>query len=346
MKKILSIDAGRKYFSKEQLETIIEKASQAGFTGIEVILANNGLRFILDDMAINGQVRYYGSEKVKEALIKGTKKYYDDPNGCYLSQKDMDYLLQSAKKRSIELIPVINSPGHMDAIVEGMKHLGIQAPAFRTSRSTIDLANREAVDFTRQLVKKYIDYFSGKVGYFNLGCDEYANDVKTEGGWLGLLDKGDYAKFIDYTNELAAIVKNNKMEPIVFNDGIYYHADERYGQFDPAIIVAYWTAGWKGYEVCPPEFLVAKGHRLLNTNDSWYWVIGRNTEKDGYYHFEQVLEGIERTEISQVSAAVEKLPIIGSMFGIWADDPERQFEMQALDQLITRYSSYWNQQFQ
>ena len=80
MKKILSIDAGRKYFSKEQLETIIEKASQAGFTGIEVILANNGLRFILDDMAINGQVQYYESEKVKEALIKGTKKYYYDPN--------------------------------------------------------------------------------------------------------------------------------------------------------------------------------------------------------------------------------------------------------------------------
>ena len=343
MKKILSIDAGRKYFSKEQLETIIEKASQAGFTEIEVILANNGLRFILDDMAINGQVQYYESEKVKEELIKGTKKYYDDPNGCYLSQKDMDHLLQFAKKRRIELIPVINSPGHMDAIVEGMRHLGIQAPAFYTSKSTIDLTNQEAVYFTQQLVKKYIEYFSGKVRYFNLGCDEYANDVKKEGGWLGLLDKGDYSKFINYTNELATMVKNNKMEPIVFNDGIYYNADESYGQFDPSIIVAYWTAGWKGYEVCSPEFLVAKGHRLLNTNDSWYWVIGRHTEKDGYYHFEQVLDGIKRTDINQVSAAVEELPTIGSMFGIWADDPERPIEMQALGQLIARYSSYWHQ---
>ncbi|EGP5569105.1 family 20 glycosylhydrolase [Enterococcus faecium] len=292
MEKILSIDAGRKYFSKEQLESIIEQACQVGFTGIEVILSNNGLRFILDDMAIHGQVQHYGSEKVKESLLKGTKKYYDDPNGCYLSQKDMDHLLQFAKKRRIELIPVINSPGHMDAIVEGMRHLGIQAPAFYTSKSTIE---------------------------------------------------GDYSKFINYTNELATMVKNNKMEPIVFNDGIYYNADESYGQFDPSIIVAYWTAGWKGYEVCSPEFLVAKGHRLLNTNDSWYWVIGRHTEKDGYYHFEQVLDGIKRTDINQVSAAVEELPTIGSMFGIWADDPERPIEMQALGQLIARYSSYWHQ---
>ena len=210
MKKILSIDAGRKYFSKEQLEVIIAQAFQADFTGIEVILANNGLRFLLDDMTISGQLQHYESEMVKKALLEGTKKYYDDPNGCYLSQKDMDDLLQFAKERKIELIPVINSPGHMNAIVEGMRELGIQAPAFRTSRSTIDLANQEAVYFTRQLLKKYIEYFSGKVGYFNLGCDEYANDIKKDGGWLGLQDNGDYGKFIDYTNDLAIMVKKIK----------------------------------------------------------------------------------------------------------------------------------------
>ncbi len=346
MKRILSIDAGRKYFSLAQLKEIVEQASHAGFTGIEVILANNGLRFLLDDMMIQGQEKCYESDSVKKALLAGTKKYYDDPNGCSLSQKEMDCFLQFAKAKKIELIPVINSPGHMDAIVEGMKRLGISSPSFKTSQSTMDLSNQEAVYFTRELIKKYIEYFSGRVDYFNLGCDEYANDVKKEGGWQSLQNHGDYSAFINYTNELASIVRKNNMEAIVFNDGIYYNEAKGFGRFDPSIIIAYWTAGWKDYEVASPEFLLAMGHRLLNTNDKWYWVIGRNSEQDGYYHFDQVLEGINETSFNQVAGAVGKLPIIGSMFGIWADDPERVFEIGAFERLLTVYASYWHKQDQ
>ena len=78
MKKVLLIDNGRKYFSKEQLIQIIKKASQCRYTAISFALGNNGLRFLLDDMTLTVKGKTYSSQSVKEALIAGTKQYYED----------------------------------------------------------------------------------------------------------------------------------------------------------------------------------------------------------------------------------------------------------------------------
>ena len=37
----------------EQLEELVAKASQNGYTDVQLILGNDGLRFILDDMSVN-----------------------------------------------------------------------------------------------------------------------------------------------------------------------------------------------------------------------------------------------------------------------------------------------------
>ena len=47
------------------------------------------------------------------------------------------------------------------------------------------------------------------------------------------------------------------------------------------IIISYWTAGWWGFNVAKAEYLVNKGHKILNTNDAWYWVLG-NIDAGGY----------------------------------------------------------------
>ena len=82
---IFSIDAGRKYFSKDQLIEIIEKAHRNGYTDVQLILGNDGLRFALDNMDIKVNGKTYKSEDVKKAITKGNDIYYKDPNGDYLS---------------------------------------------------------------------------------------------------------------------------------------------------------------------------------------------------------------------------------------------------------------------
>lgn len=66
-KKIVSIDAGRKYFSPEQLKEIIDKAKHYGYTDLHLLVGNDGLRFILDDMSITANGKTYASDDVKRA---------------------------------------------------------------------------------------------------------------------------------------------------------------------------------------------------------------------------------------------------------------------------------------
>ena len=96
---VYSIDAGRKYFSVNQLKEIIDSANQNGFTHVQLLFGNDGLRLVLDDMTITANGKTYASDDVKEAIKAGTKTYYDDPNGNVLNQKDIETILAYAKTK-------------------------------------------------------------------------------------------------------------------------------------------------------------------------------------------------------------------------------------------------------
>lgn len=353
-KKVISIDAGRKYFSPDQIKEIIDEASKTGYTDLHLLVGNDGLRFVLDDMSLQVGDASYSSQAVKEAVEKGTKAYYDDPNGTALTQAQMDDILAYAKSKKIGVIPTINSPGHMDAILTAMEQLGIENPHFnyfgtKKSERTVDLDNQKALDFTKALVDKYAAYFSGKTEIFNIGLDEYANDATDAHGWQvlqaskhwpdeGYPDKG-YEKFIQYANDLAAIVKKHKMKPMAFNDGIYYNGDTSYGTFDKDIIVSYWTGGWNGYDVASSKFLSELGHQILNTNDAWYYVLGRDKAGSGWYNLDQGLEGISKSAIDVVQKNDgAKVPFIGGMVAAWADTPSATYKKELLFKLMHAFA--------
>ena len=353
-KKMVSIDAGRKYFSPDQIKEIIDEASKTGYTDLHLLVGNDGLRFVLDDMSLKVGDTSYSSQAVTDAVEKGTKAYYDDPNGTALTQAQMDDILAYAKSKKVGVIPTINSPGHMDAILTAMEQLGIENPHFnyfgtKKSARTVDLDNQKALDFTKALVDKYAAYFSGKADIFNIGLDEYANDATDAHGWQvlqaskhwpgeGYPEKG-YEKFIQYANDLAAIVKKHKMKPMAFNDGIYYNGDTSYGTFDKDIIVSYWTGGWNGYDVASSKLLSELGHQILNTNDAWYYVLGRDKAGSGWYNLDQGLEGISKSAIDVVQKNDgAKVPFIGGMVAAWADTPSATYKKDLLFKLMHAFA--------
>ena len=353
-KKIVSIDAGRKYFSPDQIKEIIDEASKTGYTDLHLLVGNDGLRFVLDDMSLKVGETSYSSQAVTDAVEKGTKAYYDDPNGTALTQAQMDDILAYAKSKKVGVIPTINSPGHMDAILTAMEQLGIENPHFnyfgtKKSARTVDLDNQKALDFTKALVDKYAAYFSGKTEIFNIGLDEYANDATDAHGWQvlqaskhwpgeGYPEKG-YEKFIQYANDLATIVKKHKMKPMAFNDGIYYNGDTSYGTFDKDIIASYWTGGWNGYDVASSKLLSEMGHQILNTNDAWYYVIGRDKAGSGWYNLDQGLEGISKSAIDVVQKNDgAKVPFIGGMVAAWADTPSATYKKDLLFKLMHAFA--------
>ena len=343
-RKMISIDAGRKYFSPEQLKEIIDKAKHYGYTDLHLLVGNDGMRFMLDDMTIKANGKTYASDDVKRALENGTDAYYKDPNGNHLTESQMTDLINYAKDKGIGLIPTVNSPGHMDAILHAMKELGIQKPNFnylgKESARTVDLDNKEAVEFTKALIDKYAAYFAGKSDIFNIGLDEYANDATNAKGWTVLQTQGKYSKFITYANDLAQIVKSHGLKPVAFNDGIYYNSDTGSGTFDKDIIVSMWTGGWGGYDVASSKLLVEKGHQILNTNDAWYYVLGRNADGQGWYNLDQGLNGIKSTPITSVPKSDgATIPFIGGMVAAWADTPSARYSPSRLFKLMRSFAN-------
>lgn len=341
-KSIFSIDAGRKYFSEEQLKSIIDRAYTNGYTDVQLILGNDGLRFFLDDMSLEVNGATYESDAVKDALTAGNNAYYKDPNGNALTQAEMDRIVAYAKDKGVSIVPVINSPGHMDAVLVAMEELGMEnvryANSGKVSLRTVDITNTEAVNFVYALLQKYVSYFenAGNSDFFNFGADEFANDVYGNPGWANIQASGEYKDFVNYVNHVSGMVKEAGMKPVCFNDGIYYNNKTNFGTFDKDLIVSYWTAGWWGFNVAKPEFLIQQGLNILNTNDAWYWVMGNVDE--GGYQFGNALANLGTKKFTDVTGATSAVDIVGSMQCVWCDDPSKDYDFDRMFQLMDGFN--------
>lgn len=325
--RIFHLDAGRKYFSVEQIENLIDTLNENGYNYMELAVGNDALRFLLDDMSVVVGETTYTSDQVTTGIQTGNQNYCRNNGNAdtsTLSQSDMDTIISYANQKNISIIPLLNSPGHMDSIIDCMKSLGMTNVAFNGSARTIDVSNSEAVKFTTALIQKYVSYFSEKgCRIFNMGADEYANDVSNAvlKGFAGLINKGKYNLFVDYVNSIASVIKNAGMVPMAFNDGIYYNNNTSGGNFDKDIAIAYWTKGWGGYSPAPASFLAGRGHKIINTNDAWYYVLG-NGNSD--YTLSHAQNGVSGTKYSDVPGNSDP-DVAGAMVCLWCDYPSASY---------------------
>ena len=185
IQKILHLDSGRKYFSKDWHIALLNELAAAGYTHVQLAFGNNGFRFLLDDMTIEANGTTYDSDALKEGIEQGNYNYgaltgyYSDDHA--LTEAEMDEIIAHGKAVGVEIIPHLNMPGHMSALLDAMEHVGIANPHFTgrvESDSSVDLTNEEAINFMYALTEKYAAYFASKgVKYFHIGADEYANDA-------------------------------------------------------------------------------------------------------------------------------------------------------------------------
>lgn len=314
--RIFHLDCGRKYFSVDEIKEIIDWLSANHYTHIELAIGNDGMRFLLDDMSVTVGEKTYSHDDVKNAIQTGNKIYYDAGSANELTEAEMNTIISYAANKGISVIPLLNSPGHMDAILYASKTLVDKNSAYWSSARTIDVTNAKAVEFTQAFIQKYITYFAQHgCAYFNIGADEYAND-KTN-GFSALITAGKYGKFIEYVNGIADMIDKAGMTPMAFNDGIYYNSKTNYGTFYEKIVVCYWTAGYSGYYPASASFIASKGHKLINTNDGWYYVLGRYS---GTYPLSHAQNGVKNTKYNTLPGGSSS-ESIGCMQCLWCDEP-------------------------
>ena len=317
---IIHLDCGRKYFSVDSIKQIIDNASAAGFNYIQLAVGNDGMRFLLDDMnlTLDDGTEYDGTA-ITAAIKAANKAYYDAGTYNELSQSEMDDIIAYAYTKGMGVIPLINTPGHMDAILAaaneatGVNCAYYSTTAYKYSERTIDVKNATATGFTKAFLKKYITYFAGKgCKLFNMGADEYANDTGSP-RFSELQNGTGYEKYVEYLNAVSADITSAGMTPMAFNDGIYYNKVDK-TEIDNSIIIEYWSGGWGGYDVAQPTYLVNKGFNLVNTHGDWYWIVGGSqidTTKASQFNYQNFS--------SKYDYYVNKPD--GSTFCIWSDVP-------------------------
>lgn len=331
---IVMLDCGRKYFSVDSIKQIIDNASAAGFGYIMLGVGNDGMRFLLDDMSLTVNGTTYESDAVKTAIHAGNEAYYNFAVD-ELTQSEMDAVLAYAKEKGMGVIPMLNTPGHMDAILAAATSLTGTNCAYSVSARTIDVTNSTAVAFTQAFVQKYVDYFASKgCKYFNMGADEYANDVFTSGsmGFGNLQSAGKYSYYVTYVNEVAAMIKTAGMTPMAFNDGIYFNNNTSSGTFDTDIVICYWSNGWSGYSPMPASDLANKGFKMVNTNGSYYWVLGKPDAQCSASKAKDFdIKSFPGSTINDPS---------GAMFCIWADFPGAETEASVISKTADTIAAF------
>lgn len=315
--RIFHLDCGRKYFTVSEIEGIIDQLAENHYTHIQLAFGNNGFRFLLNDMSVKANNKTYSSDDVKNAVTNGNTTYSNGKNtaSTMLSETDMDTIIAYAKGKDISIIPMLNTPGHMDALVSAMMDLNVGT---QRSDSEMSLTSDAQVEFIKALQQKYITYFASKGSkYYNLAADEYS--------FSGLSDT-EYTAFAKYVNEVAKMVKDAQMTPLAYNDGFLYSGKTSSVPFDEDIMICYWAQGTNYASVTE---LHNAGFKILNNNDAWYYVLGDylyDIWSNGQWGYEDALKGIKSTLVTQAKNVADKeIPVVGSVLCCWCDGPSKSW---------------------
>lgn len=330
--RIVHLDCGREYFTKDWIIALINEMADAGYNQLQLAFGNGGFRFYLDDMAIGS----HSSDDVKNALEAGNVHYntYGDsengptnqewitynPSKNALTETEMNAIIEHARSKGIEIVPMLNTPGHMHAVLAAMNQLSIagdlQVSGKHGCLNLSDSNILEAVAFTKALVEKYVDYFASRgCKFFNFAMDEYSSFDTS---------------FFTYANYLIAYANTNGITPRVFNDALSH------GITNNGFI--------EGTQVCCWDSIQNTGsYSVINTSHDFYYVSTNenwNLYREGYTFVGEYAEAtwIEHAKkfdnnVFLYKKVSSKINPVGSMFCIWCNTPGKNTETQIAQQI-------------
>ena len=267
--RAVMLDCGRKYFSVENIKKLIDTMAQYGYNQLQLSFGNGGCRFLLDDMSLSFKDVTMVSDTVKTNITDGNYSFNGDKQ--YLSQTDMDAIITYAEEKGIEIVPMLNMPGHATAIVYNTNY---------SSSGNLIINNETSRYYGYALLKKYAEYFAGKgCKYFSFGADEsgYTGDNMTA-----------------FLTGCANVIVEAGMIPRAFNDSTY-------GATMPkSVQITYWHQEKNSKSA---SALANDGYEMINTHGRWYYVIktAQNSESGTKYW-----QGTVRTTETSVELPVMK----------------------------------------
>ncbi|MEV7883233.1 beta-N-acetylhexosaminidase [Streptomyces sp. NPDC002817] len=198
----------------------------------------------------------------------------------HLTKAEVRKIVALAAQRHITVVPEIDSPGHLGAVLAAHPELQLRNVSGVATRGAIDISKDGSAAIVDDLLDEYADLFPGVP--WHLGGDEYqalvVSDPEASYPQLAAAAKEAYGSggtVADLTtgwlNDRADTVRAHDRTPQAWNDGFFRGTSV---QPDADIQVAYWTGKEIGARQ-PVEYLSA-GRELINYNDEFlYYVLGQ-----------------------------------------------------------------------
>ncbi|NUT24705.1 MAG: family 20 glycosylhydrolase [Streptomyces sp.] len=252
----------------------------------------------------------------------------------HLSKAQVRKIVQLAAARHITVVPEIDSPGHLGAVIAAHPDLQLRNVSGVATRGAIDISKGESARIVDDLLNEYADLFPG--GQWHLGGDEYqalvvsnpqasypqlataARKAYGSGGTVADLTTG-------WLNDRAATVRAHGRTVRAWNDGFFRDTSV---QPDKRLQVAYWTGKEIGARV-PVEYLRA-GRKVINYNDEFlYYVLGQPQTfvyPTGERIYRQWTPRVVRGTVAVPSSYDGQ--ILGGSFAVWCDLANSQTQAQ------------------
>lgn len=251
-----------------------------------------------------------------------------------LTKAQVKRIVDLAESRHITVVPEIDSPGHLGAVIAAHPDLQLRDASGGAVRGAIDISRAESAEIVDDLLDEYAGLFPG--GQWHLGGDEYQALVvpDPEASFPGLAAAarekyGSGATVEDLTtgwlNDRAATVRAHGRTPRAWNDGFFRGGSVR---ADEDIRVAYWTGKEIGARQ-PAEYL-DEGREVVNYNDEFlYYVLGEPLTFV-YPTGERIYEQWTPLVLRGTTPVPERYDdrIAGGSFAVWGDLPRAQTQEQ------------------
>ncbi|MFK0170314.1 glycoside hydrolase family 20 protein [Streptomyces sp. NPDC090306] len=253
----------------------------------------------------------------------------------HLTKAQVKKIVDLATSRHITVVPEIDSPGHLGAVIAAHPDLQLRNARGVATKGAVDISKPAAADLVDDLLNEYADVFPGDK--WHLGGDEYqaltVSDPETSYPQLAAAAREAYGSggtVSDLTtawmNDRADTVAAHDRKIRAWNDGFYKSATNVTPDDD--LQVAYWTGKEIGARQ-PVEYL-STGRDLINYNDEFlYYVLGQpNTfvYPTGQRIYEKWTPLVVRGTTPVPSKYNDQ--ILGASFSVWCDLPNAQTQAQ------------------
>lgn len=220
-------------------------------------------------------VREMAYHKLNQLLLELKVKSDAHPEANtwgYYTKDEIRRLVALGDRYHVEIIPEINSPGHMDPWIENRPDLQLTDSDGAKQPARLDVTQQAAFDYYTSLMDEYAQVFTARS--WHMGADEYmlGSDYSKYPQMLRYAQQkyGPEATpqdaYIDFINRVQAYAASKGKRLRIWNDGLT-------GANTVPVAAGTTVEHWLNVAV-KPSALIAQGYRVENAAYSLYLVRG------------------------------------------------------------------------